>query len=152
MKKKYLLLTITAAVFLFFGCSKSNENIKPTTWTYHDTTYTAVTIRLDSVVGMSTLGGTDARGNYVNIIFNSFPTTNAIFNVTNNTLGPGNSGSNCFITVGNSGWIYAYTSTGKPGNTVTLTFSGDKMQASFNNITIANGSDTTSVSGVVTIN
>jgi hypothetical protein len=152
MRNKYLLLTIIIAVNLFFGCSKSKENITPSTWIYNDTTYTAVTIRLDSLVGISTLGGTDARGNYVNIIFNSFPTTNAIYTVTNNTLGPGNSSSNCFITVGNSGWAYGYTSTGKSGETVTLTFNGNKMQASFNNVTIANGSDTTSVTGSVNIN
>ena len=150
--KKILSLTISAAVILILGCSKSKENITPTTWTYNDTTYTAVTIRLDGLTGMSILSGTDVRENYVNIIFSSLPTTNAILNVTNNTLGPGNSSSNCFITVGNSGWLYGYTSTGKSGETVTLTFSGNKMQASFNNITIANGSDTTSVTGSITIN
>jgi hypothetical protein len=152
MMKKILSLTIATTIILIFGCSKSNENITPSTWTYNDTTYMAVTIRLDSLTGMSTLGGTDAKGNYVNIIFSSFPTTNAIFNVTNNTLGPGNSSSNCFITVGNSGWVYGYTSTGKSGETVILTFNSGKMQASFNNITIANGSDTTSITGSVNIN
>ena len=105
-----------------------------------------------NLFALSVLDGTDAKGNYVNIVFNSFPTTNTIYTVTNNTLGPGNSSSNCFITVGNEGWTYGYTSTGKSGETVTLTFSGSKMQASFNNITIPNGLDTTSVIGLVNIN
>lgn len=96
LTKKILLLTIITTVILFFGCSKSKENITPSTWAYNDTTCTAVTIRLDDLTGMSILGGTDTKGNYVNIIFNSLPTTNTILNVTNNKLAPGNGSSNCF--------------------------------------------------------
>jgi hypothetical protein len=151
MKKKYLLIMIIA-VILFSGCSKSNVKINSSTWAFHGTTYTAVNIDYYANTGIALLGGTDANGNYINIFFNTQPVTNGIFNVTDGKLGSGYSSSNCSVIVGNNNSSYQYTSTGKPGETVSLTFNSGKMQASFNNITIADAHDTTIVTGVVTQN
>jgi hypothetical protein len=149
MKKKYLFLMITA-VILFFGCSKSNVNSNSTTWAFNGTTYTAVTTDYyNSSPDLALLGGTDAKGNYINIYFNSHPATDGIFNVTDNKLGSGDSSSYCFLIVGNNNSSYQYISTGKSGETVSLSFNSGKMQATFNNITIEDAGDTTIVSGVV---
>jgi major membrane immunogen (membrane-anchored lipoprotein) len=151
MKKKNLLLIISAAVILFFGCSKSNINSNSTTWAFNGTTYTAVnTDYYDSNSNLALLGGTDARGNYINIFFNSHPTSNGVFNLTRfDKLGYGNSKSDCAIIVGNNNSSYQYNSTGKSGETVSVTFNGGKIQATFNNITIEDAGDTTIVTGMI---
>ncbi|HSZ34000.1 MAG TPA: hypothetical protein VK772_11855 [Puia sp.] len=150
MKKKYLLLVITV-VILFFGCSKSNVNGSSTTWALKGTTYTAVnTDYYDSNSNLALLGGTDAKGNYINIYFNSHPTINGVFNLTTfDKLGYGNSKSDCAIIVGNNNSSYQYNSTGKSGETVSVTFNDGKMRATFNNITIEDAGDTTIVTGVL---
>ncbi len=150
MKMKYSLSVITA-VILFFGCSKSN-NVKSnsTIWAFNGTIYTAVTTDYyDSNSNLALLGGTDAKGNYIDIFFNSHPTTNGTYNLTNGKLGSGESKSNCAIMVGNNNSSYQYNSTGKSGETLSVTFNNGKIEASFNDITIEDAGDTTIVTGVV---
>jgi hypothetical protein len=50
-----------------------------------------------------------------------------------------------YVYNGSSGEIY--TSTGKAGDQLNLTIVGDKIEVAFTNITLANGSTTTTGSG-----
>jgi len=143
---------ITAAIILFFGCSKSNVKTNSNSWAFNGTTYTAVTTDYITSDNFSLLGGTDARGNYVDIAFNSHPVTNGIYNLTYDHLSSADSSTNCSITVGNNNSSYQYNSTGKSGEIVTVTFNNGKIQASFNHITVADARDTTIVSGVIMLN
>jgi hypothetical protein len=143
------LRVIFSTIILFFGCSKSNENPTTTVWSFNGISYTAVNTGYDTVAMQGDLIGQDANENYVSIIFNSHPTSNVIFNVISNNHAMDYTGSNCKVAVGNYNSPFGYGSTGKSGETVNLTFVNGKMHAVFNNITITNLTDTTTVSGTL---
>ena len=129
--------------------SKSNTNSNSTVWTYNGTTYKAIGTGYDSVYSMAILGGPDATGNYINIDLNSHPGVSGVFNVVSSRLDLGTGSSNCTVSVGNNNSAYGYGTVGKTGDKVNLTVSGGRYSATFSNITITNGTDTTTVSGTV---
>ena len=143
------LLSIAMALLVFVSCSKKNANSNSTTWTFNGKTYSASTAVYDTADVYGLLDAQDAAGNNgITIGFNSNPTVNGTYIVTKGVLGPGYPANNCALHVfGNSSGDYI--STGKPGEVVNVTISNGKIHASFSNITIADGSDTTTVSGTV---
>jgi hypothetical protein len=86
------------------------------------------------------------RNNAITVGFNSHPIVSGACIVTKGVLGPGYPASNCALHVfGNIAGDYI--SVGKPGDVVNVTITNGKIHASFSNITIGDGSDTTTVSG-----
>jgi hypothetical protein len=146
---KPILLSIAVALLVFVSCSKKNVNSNSSTWTFNGKTYSASTAGYDSADVYGLLDAQDPSGdNGITIGFNSLPTVNGPYIVTRGVLGPGYPANNCALHVfGNSSGNYI--SIGKPGDVVNVTISNGKIHASFSNITIENGSDTTTVSGTI---
>ena len=148
--RKFLIpLIIFIVTVNLYGCTKSNTNFNLTEWVFNGTDYKAQNTGYDTLLVTGLLSGADSAGNYIDILFNSHPTANAIFTVTRDEVGVGFPSSNCSVTVGNNYLFNTYISTGKSGETVSLTIIHGKFHASFTNITITNGSDTTTLSGTV---
>ncbi len=146
---KPILLSFAMALLVFVSCSKKNVNSNSTTWTFNGNTYTAITVGYDSANEYGLLDAQDpGANNAITIGFNSHPIVNGAYIVTKGVLGPGYPANNCALHVfgNNSG---DYLSIGKPGDVVNVTITNGKIHASFSNITIENGSDTTTVSGTI---
>jgi hypothetical protein len=146
---KPMLLSIAVALLVFVSCSKKNVNANSTTWTFNGKTYSASTADYDTADVYGLLNAQDPGGNNaITIGFNSNPTVNGAYVVTRGVLGPGYPANNCALHVfANS--TGDYISIGKPGDVVNVTISNGKIHASFSDITIENGSDTTTVSGTI---
>jgi hypothetical protein len=145
---KPFLLSIAIALSMFVYCSKKNADSNSTTWTFNGKTYTASTAGYDSAGLSGLLDAQDAAGNGISIGFNSHPRVNGTYILSKNGLGSGFPANNCSLSVfGNNS--PNYISTGKPGDVVNVTISNGKLHATFSNITIENGTDTTTVSGTI---
>jgi hypothetical protein len=145
---KPFLLSIAIPLSMFVSCSKKNADSNATIWTFNGKTYTATTAGYDSSNLSGILDAQDPEGNAITVVFNSHPTMNGTYILTKNALGSGFPASNCSLSViGNSSPIYI--STGKPGDVVNVTISNGKLHATFSNITMENGADTTMVSGTI---
>ncbi len=148
MKKLFLLALI--AVF-FYGCSKSNSGstTKPSTsqWTLNGVTYKGVlTGYNDTSSGLGILVSVDAKGNSLSVIFFSHPSADGTYVVTNGSAVPANSVYiQMYVYSGGTGVIY--TSTGKTGDQLNLTITNEKVNVSFTDITMANGSTVATGSG-----
>ncbi len=137
------------ALLVFVSCSKKNVNSNSTTWTFNGKEYSTTTAGYDSANVYGLLDAQDPAGNNgITIGFNSHPIVNGTYVVTPGVLGPGYPANNCALHVfsNSSGDCL---STGKPGDVVNVTITNGKIHASFSNITIQNGSDTTTVSGTI---
>jgi hypothetical protein len=146
-----LIFPVLAAIslFNFYGCSKGSKpsNITPasTQWTLKGTSYSGlVTTYDDTSSSAGILASADAGGDFVTVTFYSHPASNETFTVTNGSSANNN---DCLITVGNPNDVY--NSSGQNGNTVILTITGGKLKASFTNIAVTNGTNSTIVSGTV---
>ena len=145
---KPLLSSIAMVLLIFASCSKKNAGSDSTTWTFNGNTYNTTSSGYDSAGLSGLLDAQDAAGNGISIGFNSHPRVNGTYILTKNGLGSGFPASNCSLSVfGNNS--PNYISTGKPGDVVNVTISNGKLHATFSNITIENGADTTTVSGTI---
>jgi hypothetical protein len=143
-------LSIVVALFAFSSCSKSNSGPDATTWTFNGNTYKTTNSGYDSSTLLGALYGQDTAGNGIGITFNAHPNENGTYIITNGFLGAGYPTNKCGLSVtGNNSPIPIYISTGKPGDVVNVTISNGKLRATFSNISIENGKDTTTVSGTI---
>jgi hypothetical protein len=146
--RKLLLLFTVMALFEFVSCSKKNAGSNSTTWTYNNNSYTTTTAGYDSSGLLGSLGAQDAAGNGIGVVFNAHPKENGTYILSNGYLGVGYPTNYCTLSViSNNAPIYI--SIGKPGDVVNVTISNGKLHASFSNISIGNGKDTTTVSGTI---
>jgi len=149
---KNLLVWASIALALY-GCSKSSGGSttasSPSEWSLNSTNYKGDTAVYNATSGLGVLTSADPAGNTITVIFYSHPSANGTYAVTDG--GITSAGLYCEINVETytPGTSIIYTSTGKSGDEVDVTVAGDKITASFKNITVAHGSTTATSSGNV---
>jgi hypothetical protein len=146
---KPLLLSIAISLSVFSSCSKKNvsSNSNSAVWTFNGNTYKTTSAGYYSSGPVWFINGQDSAANGINIAFNPRPTINGTYIVRDNSMGSAFPADNCILSVYNN--FTNYISTGKPGDIINVTISDGNLQATFSNITIENGTDTTTVSGTV---
>jgi hypothetical protein len=146
---KPFLLFIAIALSVFSSCSKKNAVSDPdsTVWTFNGNTYKTTSGGYDSSGPVWIINAQDTAANGINIAFNPRPTMNGTYIVRDNSIGTAFPTNNCILSVYNN--FTNYVSIGKPGDIINVTISEGNLHATFSNITIENGTDTTTVSGTV---
>jgi len=151
MKNLFLLALIAITFITFYGCSKSSSSSGATTatssqWTLKGTTYNGLATSYNTSSGLGILTSADAAGNSITVTFYSHPATNGTYTVSDAA-----NSNDCSINVqtyaNNASVIYSSTS--KAGDNVNLIISGGKLKATFTNVTVSNGTTTTTTSGTV---
>jgi hypothetical protein len=134
-KKKTVYAPVAPAVPLSTEWSVNGITYKGTKITYNDTT---------SPLG--SLSSMDSAGNFISVIIFSHPKASGTYAVSMAATPV-----NCFIQVGvfKGTALTMYKSTSKAGDSVKLAISPETLTATFNNITVAKGADTTTVSGTI---
>lgn len=144
-----LFLSAASELLTFVSCTKGNAVPISTTWAFNGMAFkTAITVYDSGGSALSLLSAVDSLGNGIAIEFNSHPRINGTYMPTYYYFGTGFPTNNCMLSVLKIP-LPTYYSTGKQGDTINLTISGGKLQATFSNITIGNGTDTTTVSGTI---
>jgi small ligand-binding sensory domain FIST len=148
MKKLLILVLTIVTAILFYGCKK-NETVAPTSsqWTFKGTAYQGIITSYDDTTSISFahIVSVDAASNSLSVNFYSHPAGNSDYTIINNSTLTTDTDCLVQVVVNN----VAYTSTGVGGGKVSVTISGGKLTATFNNIPVANGSTTLNVSGTL---
>jgi hypothetical protein len=147
--KKWTFLALAAIIF--YGCSKSGAGqaakSNGSQWTLNGVTYNGVVTGYnDTTTGLGILVSTDAGGNYLSVIFFSHPTADGQYVVTSAGTGQAN-GCQVQAYVYSAGAGKIYTSVGKTGDQVNVSFTGGKIALSFTNITVAYNSTDATLTG-----
>lgn len=149
--KRSFILSCFILIILFCGCGKSNSGSINTTpassqWTIGSSAYKGQGATYDtSSTSTAALASLDlSPGSSIVISFYTHPFANGTYTVTN---GSSPAIQNCYIIAVGGG--NNYTSTGKVGDKVNVSFTGGKITATFTGVTVSNGTTTTTVSGTI---
>lgn len=156
MNPKYISTLFTVAcIASFLSCKKDSDSTPAIpsigTWTLNSTSYTGVS----SQYFLSSFLALDTKNNTLSIDFNG-----AFYNASKKPIsgsytvlkygGTATSANQCVISAGNQSSTTPFRSTGKSGDVVTISVSSTgKLSASFANITVSDGTTTTTVSGSI---
>lgn len=149
-----LILVLTATfLMIIYSCKKSTPSAPDAIvnqFTFKGTTYkgTGAEFIYDGTFSTYKLAIIDSVYNYIYLAFKTIPTVNKVYTLSQylSPLDP----SACFIKVIPAAPSLNYNSTGLAGNTVNVTISGGKVVASFSNVSVSDGTTTTTVSGTLT--
>ena len=135
MKNLFLIILI---VTTSFGCSKNNPPVVtplPTQWDFNGITHHGVSTKFNG----DSLFSIDSLGESVAIIFNTPPSANSTYSVSNGQSGVHNS---CEIILEGEKILNnpapPFISTGYYSDRVTVSLSGGKISASFSTILLSN--------------
>lgn len=132
---------------LFAGCSKNNSNDSQSTWTIDGTTYTSTT---PASFSSGTISAMDNNLNGdIEIAFKSKPTMDgsyAVSDLSDTSAQGGGSGSTCSINI-NTPTVQNYKSTGS--EMVSVSVSSGKVTATFSNVEMKSGGNSSTASGTI---